>query len=116
MKKVAVIIFILQLTLSVVSQPRAYHNLYFDSLATRWDEGIPLGNGWLGALIWKKGNNLRLTTERTILGQKIRRRKDLGIIMVGRAIAAEPTTTVQNSGVREQNRQGMVNPNNVVLL
>lgn len=30
------------------SQPKKEHNLVFDSLAKRWDEAIPLGNGWLG--------------------------------------------------------------------
>jgi len=30
------------------------HDLYFEKLAARWDEAIPLGNGMLGALIWQK--------------------------------------------------------------
>lgn len=45
-------------------QPKPQHNLKFDSLATRWDEAIPLGNGWLGALIYKKGNNIRMALDR----------------------------------------------------
>ena len=48
-------------------QPKPQHNLQFDSLATRWDEGIPLGNGWLGALIWQKGNNIRISLDRADL-------------------------------------------------
>ena len=48
----------------VVAQPKPEHNLKFDSLATHWDEAIPLGNGWLGALIYKKGTNVRLSLDR----------------------------------------------------
>lgn len=48
-------------------QPGPQHHLKFDSLATRWDEGIPLGNGWLGALIWKKENKLRISLDRVDL-------------------------------------------------
>ena len=51
----------------LLSQPSPSHNLVFDSLATRWDEGIPLGNGWLGALIWKKDNHIRLSLDRVDL-------------------------------------------------
>jgi len=49
------------------SQPKPQHNLVFDTLAARWDEGIPLGNGWLGALIWKKENKLRMSLDRVDL-------------------------------------------------
>jgi len=57
-------IFILSIT---SAQPKQQHNLAFDSLATRWDEGMPLGNGWLGALIWKKDNKVRLSLDRVDL-------------------------------------------------
>jgi alpha-L-fucosidase 2 len=43
------------------------HNLVFDSLAKRWDEAIPLGNAWLGALIWQKGKKLRISLDRVDL-------------------------------------------------
>ncbi|MEI9958802.1 MAG: glycoside hydrolase N-terminal domain-containing protein [Ferruginibacter sp.] len=49
------------------TQPKPQHNLQFDSLAKRWDEAIPLGNGWLGALIWQKGNKLRMSLDRVDL-------------------------------------------------
>ncbi len=49
------------------AQPKPAHNLVFDSLAKRWDEGIPLGNGWLGALIWQKGDKLRISLDRVNL-------------------------------------------------
>ena len=43
------------------------HDLVFDNLATTWDEGIPLGNGMLGALIWQNGKNLRISLDRSDL-------------------------------------------------
>lgn len=49
---------------AVQAQPKQEHDLRFDSLATRWDEAIPLGNGWLGALVYKKGNNMRIALDR----------------------------------------------------
>lgn len=39
----------------------------FDSLATQWDEAVPLGNGMLGALIWKKNDDLRFSLDRADL-------------------------------------------------
>jgi alpha-L-fucosidase 2 len=52
---------------SLPAQPKKEHNLVFDSLAKRWDEGIPLGNGWLGVLIWQKENKIRLSLDRVDL-------------------------------------------------
>lgn len=49
---------------SLLAQPGHQHDLSFDSLATRWDEAIPLGNGWLGALIYKKGDRMRIALDR----------------------------------------------------
>ena len=62
-------LFILFLFFSIklFSQPKPQHNLVFDSLAKRWDEGIPLGNGWLGVLIWQKDNKLRMSLDRVDL-------------------------------------------------
>src|SRR6185503_13136688 len=51
----------------LLAQPNPSDNLQFDSLATRWDEGMPLGNGWLGELIWKKDNKLRISLDRVDL-------------------------------------------------
>jgi len=54
-------------SLNLIAQPKPQHNLIFDSLAKRWDEGIPLGNGWLGVLIWQKSNKLRMSLDRVDL-------------------------------------------------
>lgn len=42
-------------------------DLEFPSLAQRWDEGIPLGNATIGALVWQNGDALRLSLDRTDL-------------------------------------------------
>ena len=49
------------------SLPATRHDLVFSRLADSWDEGLPLGNGLLGALIWKKGKALRLSLDRADL-------------------------------------------------
>jgi alpha-L-fucosidase 2 len=70
MKKVAYYLFLLiflNISLKGKAQPGKEHNLLFDSLAGRWDEAIPLGNGWLGALIWQKNNKIRLSLDRVDL-------------------------------------------------
>ena len=43
------------------------NDLVFNQLATSWDEGIPLGNGMLGALIWQKDDKLRFSLDRADL-------------------------------------------------
>lgn len=42
-------------------------DLNFPALATSWDEGIPLGNATVGALVWNKGSMLRFSLDRTDL-------------------------------------------------
>lgn len=49
------------------AQPASWHDLQMDSLPSRWDEAIPIGNGWLGALIWKKDDKLRVSIDRVDL-------------------------------------------------
>ena len=49
------------------AQPKYGHGLHSDSLAARWDEGMPLGNGWLGALVWQKNQQLRVSIDRVDL-------------------------------------------------
>src|SRR5579862_8176089 len=52
---------------NLIAQVKPQHDLSFDSLAKRWDEAIPLGNGWLGALIWQKENKVRISLDRVDL-------------------------------------------------
>ena len=49
------------------AQPSATHHLRFDALSKTWDEGIPLGNATLGALIWEKDKQLRFSLDRSDL-------------------------------------------------
>ena len=53
--------------LYLLAQPKEEYNLRFDSLAKSWDEGMPLGNGWMGALIWQKGDQFRISLDRVDL-------------------------------------------------
>ena len=39
-------------------------DLHFTTLSTTWDEGIPLGNATLGALVWEKDSMLRFSLDR----------------------------------------------------
>ncbi|MCG8307082.1 MAG: hypothetical protein MI975_06780 [Cytophagales bacterium] len=39
------------------------HDLVSKSLAESWDEGIPLGNGVIGALVWEKQGRLRMSLD-----------------------------------------------------
>ena len=52
---------------SKIELPNPDHDLVFDYLASTWDEGIPLGNGMMGALIWQKDGNLRFALDRADL-------------------------------------------------
>jgi len=67
MKKLIVILLISFACQISFAQNLSKYNLSFDKLASRWDEGIPLGNGMLGALIWGKGDKLRLSLDRADL-------------------------------------------------
>lgn len=46
---------------------RSASDLRFDSLPTRWDDALPLGNARLGALVWQHDSALRLSLDRTDL-------------------------------------------------
>lgn len=48
-------------------QVSAKHNLHFHALPRQWDEGIPLGNGMLGALVWNRDGVLRMALDRADL-------------------------------------------------
>ncbi|WP_209331158.1 glycosyl hydrolase family 95 catalytic domain-containing protein [Lunatimonas salinarum] len=41
-----------------------YMERSFPDLAQTWDEGVPLGNATLGALVWQKENKLRFSLDR----------------------------------------------------
>ena len=47
--------------------PDARHDLVFEALAGTWDEGLPMGNGLVGALLGEKGGALRLSLDRADL-------------------------------------------------
>lgn len=47
--------------------PEARHDLVFERPAEVWDEGIPLGNGLVGALVWQRAEALRFSLDRADL-------------------------------------------------
>jgi len=66
--KIYFALFLLWLSSFAIAQnPPAEYNLKFEHLATSWDEGIPLGNGMLGALVWQKGDKLHFSLDRADL-------------------------------------------------
>lgn len=59
-------IITLLLTLSLTTYAQIAQNaigLQFNQLPKRWDEGLPLGNGMIGELIWQKDNKLRFSLD-----------------------------------------------------
>lgn len=46
---------------------RTAQDLHFSGLSATWDEGIPLGNATIGALVWQKDSSLRFSLDRTDL-------------------------------------------------
>ena len=63
MKKLALLL----LSLAFACSPGKAQTLTFDSLPTRWDEALPIGNGLLGGLVWQKDGKLRLSLDRADL-------------------------------------------------
>jgi alpha-L-fucosidase 2 len=63
------ILLLAGLILSTISyaQPKRHHNLVFKELPKQWDEALPIGNGWLGALIWQRDAVIRLSLDRVDL-------------------------------------------------
>lgn len=58
-----VFIAVFQLTTVATAQVSPKHDLIFDKLPSRWDEALPLGNGFMGELIWQKGDQLRFSLD-----------------------------------------------------
>jgi hypothetical protein len=66
MKKIFAIINILMLFYAS-SMHAQQHQLQFPFIPKSWDEGMPLGNGMLGALVWQKGDAVRVSLDRADL-------------------------------------------------
>ncbi|WP_316783422.1 glycosyl hydrolase family 95 catalytic domain-containing protein [Pedobacter frigiditerrae] len=77
MKKISFVVIISFAYQISLAQTLSNYNLSFDKLANRWDEGMPLGNGMLGALIWGKGDKLRLSLDRADLWDERKALPDL---------------------------------------
>ncbi|MBS1946727.1 MAG: hypothetical protein JST47_03080 [Bacteroidetes bacterium] len=66
-KKIFFLIGLLAGIYNASAQPKPGYNLSFNLLAKRWDEALPIGNGWLGALIWQKDSMVRVSLDRADL-------------------------------------------------
>ena len=56
------------LPLLSLAQTPSPHDLHFDKMPATWDEGIPLGNGLLGCLVWQREpGKIRLALDRADL-------------------------------------------------
>ena len=64
---ISILTILIGISTNSFSTPLPKYNLKFSSLASTWDEGIPLGNAMLGALIWQKGDHLRFSLDRADL-------------------------------------------------
>ncbi len=64
---IALIVLLSCKTETATQQTTSKQDLQFNKLASTWDEAIPLGNGMLGALVWQKGDNLRISLDRADL-------------------------------------------------
>lgn len=51
----------------VLCQTPFRHDLQFNTLASTWDEALPLGNGMVGNLVWQKDGKLRFSLDRADL-------------------------------------------------
>ena len=67
MKKLPAFLVLCITVACLQAQPALKNDLQFDTLATRWDEAIPLGNATIGALVWQKDGNLRFSLDRADL-------------------------------------------------
>jgi len=79
MKKIIILILLAASFSEVDGQNLTNYNLSFSSLAAKWDEAMPLGNGMLGALVWQKKGNLRLSLDRADLWDERNAMPDLSV-------------------------------------
>ena len=66
MKKLLIPICILAFTGCLadrISVESSSNDLVFNNLANTWDEGMPLGNAIIGALVWQKDSSLRMSLD-----------------------------------------------------
>jgi alpha-L-fucosidase 2 len=62
-----IFIFLFVTPKQIWSQPFRHHHLSFNGIPDKWDEGLPLGNGSLGVLIWQKDKKLRMALDNVFL-------------------------------------------------
>jgi alpha-L-fucosidase 2 len=107
-KTIWVLLFICGFTINTTAQEKK-HNLQFDTLAKHWDEALPIGNGMLGALIWEKNGNLRISLDRADLWDerpmKGLHREEFSFKWVQEQVAKKQYDTVQKLFDRPYDRE-----------
>ena len=107
-KTIWALFFICSFAIQTSAQEKK-HNLQFDTLAKRWDEALPIGNGMLGALIWEKNGNLRLSLDRADLWDerpmKGLHREEFSFKWVQEQVAKKKYDTVQKLFDRPYDRE-----------
>jgi alpha-L-fucosidase 2 len=107
-KTIWVLLFICGFTIKTTAQEKK-HNLQFDTLAKHWDEALPIGNGMLGALIWEKNGNLRISLDRADLWDerpmKGLHREEFSFKWVQEQVAKKQYDTVQKLFDRPYDRE-----------
>lgn len=102
MNLLARFLFLLVIThgLVVSAQPKSFHDLQFTTIPTKWEEGFPVGNGTLGALIWKKGDRLRFSLDNVFLwdDRPMPKIDSLNFKMVREKLAANEYRKIQQLG------------------
>lgn len=64
---IGVLLFFTMDTFAHINSSPRFHGLRFTDLPQTWEEGVPLGNGIMGTLIWEKEGHLRLAIDRADL-------------------------------------------------
>jgi alpha-L-fucosidase 2 len=67
LKFAATIVLLASFCIPSGAQPQPKHHLQFQTMPTQWYEGLPLGNGWLGVLLWQKNERIRMSLDRVDL-------------------------------------------------
>lgn len=99
MKTLTTLLLLFAVTCTLAQSPFR-HDLTSDKLPGRWDEGIPLGNGMVGALIWTKDGKLRMSLDRADLWD-LRPTADLDSLdfaLIRKSVASGKYAVVQRLG------------------
>ncbi|MDR8394590.1 glycoside hydrolase family 95 protein [Aliifodinibius sp. S!AR15-10] len=75
-------------------------DFHFSELPTRWDEALPMGNGMVGALVWKDEDRLRFSLDRADLWdlREVKELKEITFDWVDQQVKRNDYEPVQQLG------------------